>query len=84
MLTGWDLSYECEHQQVQRAGIWIHDIHFNPDANSLEYKVSSILRDQDGAPSFNTAHRITVLGLNRLPSSEQQRTPKIEIKLREH
>jgi len=84
MLTGWDLSYECEHQQVQRAGIWIHDIHFNPEANSLEYKVSSILRDQDGAPSFNAAHRITVLGLNRLPSSVQHRTPKIEIKLREH
>lgn len=84
MLTGWDLSYECEHQQVQRAGIWIHDVRFDPDSNSMEYKVSSILRDQDGAPSFNAAHRITVLGLNRLPPPVQRYSPEIKIKIREH
>jgi hypothetical protein len=84
MLTGWDLSNECEEQQVQRAGIWIHDIRFDPNAHSMEYKVSSILRDQDGAPSFNAAHRITVLGLNRLPPPPQQRVPEINIRIREH
>ncbi|MGR9046224.1 MAG: hypothetical protein ACU83N_13075 [Gammaproteobacteria bacterium] len=66
MLTGWDLSYECDDQHVQRAGVWLHDIRFDPDSNGMEYKISSILRDKNGAPSFNTAHRITVLGLNRL------------------
>lgn len=84
MLTGWDLSYECEHQQVQRTGIWIHDIRFDPSANSLEYKVSSILRDQDGAPSFNAAQRVTVLGLNRIHPPIQHRPPEINIKIREH
>jgi len=84
MLTGWDLSYECEHQQVQRAGIWIHDIRFDPDSNSMEYKVSSILRDRDGVPSFNVAHRITVLGLNRLLPPSQHRAPEINIRIREH
>jgi len=84
MLTGWDLSYECEHQQVQRTGIWIHDIRFDPDSNSMEYKVSSILRDQDGAPSFNAAHRITVLGLNRIPPPVQRQVPAININIREH
>ena len=83
MLTGWDLSYECEHQQVQRAGIWIHDIRFDPGSNSMEYQVSSILRDKDGAPSFNAAHRITVLGLNRNRPPAQRHAP-VNIKIREH
>lgn len=84
MLTGWDLNYECDDQPVQRAGIWIHDIRFDPDANELEYKVSSILRDRDGAPSFNAAHRISVLGLNRssVPPVVNRSSPEIKIKLR--
>jgi|GEM_PF-2901183 len=84
MLTGWDLSYECENQRVQRAGIWIHDIRFDPNSSSMEYKVSSILRDQDGAPSFNAAHRITVLGLNRMNPPAQRQSPEINIKIRGH
>ena len=83
MLTGWDLTNECEQQRVQRAGIWIHDIRFDPQSQRLEYKVSSILRDRDGAPSFNSAHRVTVLGLNRLSSSAQKRPPGVRLKLRE-
>ena len=83
MLTGWELVNECEHQRVQRVGIWIHDIRFDPQAGYLEYKVSSILRDQDGAPSFNSAHRITVLGLNRLSSSEKKRAPRFRLKIRD-
>ncbi|PSJ17950.1 hypothetical protein [Nitrosomonas supralitoralis] len=83
LLTGWDLSYECEHQQVQRAGIWLHDIRFDPDSSSLEYKVSSILRDSDGVPSFNTAQRITVLGLNRRIDTPIQRSAPVNIKIRE-
>lgn len=82
MLTGWDLSYECENQQVQRAGIWIHDIRFDSRSGSIEYKVSSILRDQDGAPSFNAAHRITVLGLNRILPPAQRSAPEINIRIR--
>ena len=82
MLTGWDLNYECSHQHVQRAGIWIHDIHFDPDSNELEYKVSSILRDKDGAPGFIAAHRVTVLGLNRLPPPIKRSAPDFKIKLR--
>ncbi len=82
MLTGWDLAYECEQQQVQQAGIWIHDIHFDPDSQSMEYKVSSILRDKDGAPSFNAVHRITVLGFNRLLPPTQYQAPEFKIKIR--
>lgn len=82
MLTGWDLNYECGDQHVQRAGIWIHDINFDQAFNSLEYKVSSILRDKDGAPSFNATHRVTVLGLNRMPPPARRIAPAVEIKLR--
>jgi hypothetical protein len=84
MLTGWDLNYECDDQHVQRAGIWIHDIRFDPNSNELEYKVSSILRDRDGAPGFNAAHRVSVLGFNRssVPPVVSRSTPEINIKLR--
>lgn len=84
MLTGWDLSYECEHQHIQRVGIWIHDMRFDPNSGSLEYKVSSILRDQDGAPGFNAAHRITVLGFNRRSPPAQYQVPEMKIKIRQH
>ncbi|UJP05747.1 MAG: hypothetical protein LZF61_01880 [Nitrosomonas sp.] len=83
MLTGWDLSFECEQQKVQRAGIWLHDARFDPVSGSMEYKVSSVLRDQDGIPGFNTAHRLTILGLNRMRSPIQPHTP-INILIREH
>ncbi|PTN11873.1 hypothetical protein [Nitrosomonas aestuarii] len=85
MLTGWDLNYECDDQHVQRAGIWIHDIRFDPDSNGLEYKLSSILRDKNGAPSFNAAHRVSVLGLNRssIPPVVERSAPDIQIRLRD-
>ncbi len=86
MLTGWDLNYECDDQHVQRAGIWIHDIRFDPRSNGLEYKVSSILRDRNGAPGFNAVHRVSVLGLNRSTISPvaERTAPDIQIRLREH
>lgn len=83
LLTGWDLSYECGQQRVQRAGIWIHDVRFDPISQSMEYKVSSILRDLDGSPSFNAGHRVTVLGLNRLNSASSYPSPEINIKIRQ-
>ncbi|SES89068.1 hypothetical protein SAMN05216326_10637 [Nitrosomonas marina] len=86
MLTGWNLDYECDHQHVQRAGIWIHDIRFDPDSNGLEYKLSSILRDKNGAPGFNASHRISVLGFNRssIPPVvvDDRPAPDIQIRLR--
>ncbi|MBX3639643.1 MAG: hypothetical protein KF888_03890 [Nitrosomonas sp.] len=86
MLTGWDLNYECDDQHVQRAGIWIHDIRFDPGSNGLEYKVSSILRNRNGAPGFNTVHRVSVLGLNRstTPPAVERTAPDIQIRLRKH
>jgi hypothetical protein len=48
----------------------------------MGFKVSSILRDKDGAPGFDAAHRITVLGLNRDRTPLQHRAP-VNIKIRE-
>ncbi len=83
MLTGWDLAFECEQQNVQRAGIWIHDIRFDPVSGSMEYKVSSILRDQDGIPSFHTAHRVSILGFSRIMPPAMRPSPELRIKIRE-
>jgi len=82
MLTGWDLSNECEQQRIQRIGIWLHDIRFDAQSGSLEYKLSSILRDSDGAPGFNAVHRVMVLGLQRTPSSIKYQVP-MNIMIRE-
>ena len=84
MLTGWDLNYECDDQRVQRAGIWIHDIRFDMRSHALEYKISSILRDRNGAPGFNAVHRVSVLGLNRIAVAPLtgRAAPDIQIRLR--
>lgn len=86
ILTGWSLDYECDHQHIQRAGIWIHDIRFDPETHGLEYKLSSILRDKNGAPGFNASHRVSVLGLNRsaIPPIIQHSAPELRIKIRDH
>ncbi len=83
MLTGWDLAFECEQQNVQRAGVWIHDIRFDPASSSMEYKVSSILRDKDSIPSFHTTHRVSILGFNRIVPPAMRPSPELRIKIRE-
>ena len=82
LLTGWELVNDCEHQKVQRAGIWLHDIRFDAKRSTMEYSLSSILRDHDGAPGFSATHRVTILGLNRTPSPPQQ--VPLNILIREH
>jgi len=84
MLTGWNLDYECSDQNVQRAGIWIHDIHFDSNAGVLAYKLSFILRDKDGAPGFNASHRVSVLGINRstIPPVIEPVAPELKIRIR--
>ena len=82
ILTGWDLSNECEQQKVLRAGIWLHDIRFDSKNRSLAYKMSSILRDQDGAPGFNSSQRVSILGLNLTHRMPKNRVP-MNIMIRE-
>ena len=67
MLTGWNLRYQLEDENVKQIGIWLHDIRYErPPAaptGRLYYKVSSVLRDDDNWPDFYADHKVTILGL---------------------
>jgi hypothetical protein len=63
VLSGWDLTFDCEDQHVTEIGVWLHDISYA--AGVLRYKVSAILRDKDSEPGFGARYGVSVLGLNR-------------------
>ena len=67
MLTGWELGYDCDDNNVKEIGIWIDKWSYQKDpgasAGKLRYTLSSILRDKNGKPYFSSRHKVTVLGL---------------------
>jgi CARDB len=67
LLTGWDLSYPCEDQNVKDIGVWITDAQYTKDPSAptgtLRYKLSSVLSDEDNVPDHNVAHKVTILGI---------------------
>lgn len=67
-LTGWDLAYGCDDEQVAEMGTWIDDWSYTVGAQggTLRYRVSSILRDKDGSPGHIGAEKVAILGLRRL------------------
>ena len=64
VLSGWNLSFECEDQHVTQVGVWLHDISYA--SGVLRYKVSSILRDKNSDPGFGASHQVFVLGFNQI------------------
>ncbi len=67
MLTGWELAYGCDDENVAEIGIWISDFRYDkpPDepAGTLHYTLSSILRDKDSIPEHMVNHRVSLLGI---------------------
>jgi len=67
MLTGWELAYGCDDENVTRIGIWITEFQYDKPADeptgTLRYTISSILRDKDGSPGHLFRHRVSILGL---------------------
>ena len=67
MLTGWELRYQCDDENVKEIGIWIDKWSYVKDpANPhgrLSYTLSSILRDKNDDPGHNRSHKVTILGL---------------------
>jgi hypothetical protein len=72
VLTGWDLSYVCNDRHVQEIGVWLEDFVYNPGTprpssnGRLDYTIRSVLRD-DGGGGAIYRHRMSVLGLRKLP-----------------
>lgn len=67
MLTGWDLSYQCNDQSVQNMGAWIDAFEYDRTSGKLTTHVSSMLGDV-GTDGFSTRIKLSVLGLvTKLP-----------------
>jgi hypothetical protein len=67
MLTGWELRYPCDDENVKEIGIWIDKWQYVKDPTAatgrLSYTLSSVLRDKDDNPGHNRRHKVTILGL---------------------
>ena len=66
MLTGSELYYGCDDEHVTELGTWLDEIHYNktPGAptGTLNYTLSSILKDKNGTPGHGYSHKVTILG----------------------
>jgi hypothetical protein len=74
MLTGWEVGYWTDDQHVKDLGVWIDEWSYSVGATggTLRYKLSSILRDDDG-PRYNYEHRkVTILGIRSVSSAPRQ------------
>ncbi len=67
MLTGWELRYLCDDENVKEIGIWIDRWSYVKDpaapTGRLSYTLSSVLRDKDDDPGHKRSHKVTILGL---------------------
>jgi hypothetical protein len=67
VLTGWDLTYFCDDENVKEVGVWIDQWGYSKDpaapTGTLRYNLASSLRDKDGSPGHVRRHQVTILGL---------------------
>lgn len=83
MLTGWELDYLGSDHNVQKIGAWITDWDYDPtNPGRLHYKLSSVLRDKDGSPCFDSRHKVTILGFRpvTLPRAASPRVKPFQSK----
>jgi hypothetical protein len=79
MLTGWELAYDCDDENVAEAGVRIDKWDYDRGIGKLRYTLSSTLRDDDSKPDFTHSHKITVLGLKPVARGKtpSQRVPDL-------
>lgn len=69
VLTGWDLYFCCEEsdERVRDLGVWLSHVEYTKSlvskTGTLTYTVSSVLGRELKDKSFDSRHRVTVLGL---------------------
>lgn len=66
MLSGWELGYLCDDENVKEIGMWIDRWSYQqngPISGTLRYTLSSILSDKDNFPEHYEDHKVTVLGM---------------------
>ncbi|MEO7358343.1 MAG: CARDB domain-containing protein [Ignavibacteria bacterium] len=70
MLTGWELGYFCDDENIKRAGIRIENWTYTRDplsgTGTLRYKLSSDFADKGNDNSTFRSHNVTILGIKPL------------------
>jgi hypothetical protein len=68
MLTGWEVGYWTDDQHVKDLGVWIDEWSYSVGATggTLRYKLSSILRDDDGPRTIMSTTRSLSWEFDRL------------------
>lgn len=73
MLTGWELGYGGNDQQVQEIGVWIGGFDYGPATTQLQsngrlsYTVRTVLHDRNGVDVQHSRHRMSMLGFRKMP-----------------
>jgi hypothetical protein len=68
LLTGVELYYPCDDEEVKEIAAWIHDIEYRQPTSGaadgvLSYRLSTVLQDKDNDPAHLFEHKVDVLGL---------------------
>jgi hypothetical protein len=72
VLTGWDLAYGCNDQQVQEIGAWIGGFDYDPATTQLQsngrlsYTVRTVLHDRNGVDVQHSRHSVSMLGFRKM------------------
>jgi len=68
VLSGWDLSYSCNDENVRQIGAWIPKWSWTPGpaGGTLRYTVSTVLEKDDHLPFFLSRSQIKILGFRRM------------------
>jgi hypothetical protein len=63
MLTGWDLTYQCDDENVKEVGASLDTWSYDRTTGTMRYTLSSVLRDGEDEPAHLINHKVTILGL---------------------
>jgi len=70
MLTGWELGYSCDDENIKKAGIRIENWSYIKDpvngTGTLRYKLSSDFSDKNTDNQTFRSHNVTIIGIKPL------------------
>lgn len=70
ILSGWELGYFCNDENIRKAGIRIENWSYSKDpitgTGTLRYKLSSDFSDKNNDNSTFRSHNVTILGIKPL------------------
>lgn len=83
MLTGWELGYLCDDENIRRAGIridtWSYSIDPVTGTGTMRYTLSSDFADKGNDNSTYRSHNVTILGMKPLVPATINNSAKVDL-----